>query len=359
MDTDSGTLPLIDFHCHGGDVSRTDEIAAFIRSESLSALGLLSLPLAGFPGYTGTAAHLNGAVLETSKRLSGHFSSGDRQVRIFTFGSLDNRSLLSDGFEVGGVAAQVAALKDSGFDGLKLWEGKPEMAAALGLMPDSPWLAEACREAGRQDMPVIFHIADPPDFWAPEAGARTLTGRRIGNRDVPGFDDLIRASLRLSREAPGTTIIFPHLGFLAGNLERAGRFLNEAPNVMFDLAPGNYFFADLARNPAEARKFFSRWKDRIIFGSDSFFLPVSEGRDGDPGLPFAGDSLEGNRRRLRRLKTFLESSPDETVDNAYSPGRKQHPRIRCLGLSEEVLAPMFQGNAAAFFRSRDGFGNRC
>lgn len=367
-------LEILDFHCHGGDVSRSQEIADYIRKENLSGLVLLSLPLAGYPGYSGGLPHLNAAVLENKRVLNRIFSSDEglrssdsgmvssvcRQTsKVYAFGCLDNRSLIREGARpenrqsstglCSSPAAQVAALDEAGFDGLKLWEGKPQLAGGLDLMPDSPWIVEACREAGRRNMPVIFHVADPPVFWDSSAGELSLSAL-----DVPDFDALIQAAGRLCAAASDTDIVFPHFLFLAGELERAALFLREAPRAMFDLAPGNYFYTELAGRPDETARFFDDFRDRILFGSDGFFFPAKKasGENSGTELPFPGDSLDGNRTRCRRLRKFLEGKSTEHVDNVYLLSRQHRPEVPCLALPENILEPVYSGNARRLLGNR-------
>jgi hypothetical protein len=355
-ETDVKGLPVFDFHVHGGDLSRTEEIAEYARLEGLSGLCLLSLPLAGYPGAGGGTggtggtgggetgpggrygkapfilpATLNGPVLEAKKHLNRKTAG----VPVYAFGCLDNRNLLEKKHEAGGSPAQVAALHEAGFDGLKLWEGKPALAAALELTPDHPRIVEACREAGRRGMPVIFHVADPPEFWSPDAGEGFYTGA-----GAPGFSRLIEGAARLCGMAPDTILIFPHLMFLAADLVRAAAFLDRCPNARFDLAPGNYAYEPLSARRDEAASFFAAYTRRILFGSDGFFFAPG-------GKPLAGDSLESNRRRCSRLLEFLGSSGP--VDNPYPLASSEYRQVRGLELPESVLAPMLRDNAMDIF----------
>jgi hypothetical protein len=319
-------LRIFDFHVHGGDVGRTGEIAEYIKTEELDGAVLLSLPLSGFPGAPGNQANLNAAVLESKRLLN---TGGDTGPPVYAFGSLDNRALLTG--NTWDPARQVAALAQTGFDGLKLWEGKPELAAALGLMPDDFRLVEACREAGRHNMPVLFHIADPPEFWDKEAGRPSLSGD-----EFPDFKALIRSAARLCNSAPETTIVFPHLLFLGGNLKNAADFLDESPNALFDLAPGNYFYEPLSNNSEQAAEFFHNNRYRILFGSDALFIPLDFGA-------FPGESLSGNRKRCHRLLEFL--STDKTVDNPYPLVSEGSRNSKGLALPKSTLDPILQGNA--------------
>ncbi|RKX75770.1 MAG: hypothetical protein DRP60_08370 [Spirochaetes bacterium] len=321
-------LQVFDFHVHGGDVRRVSEIREYMKSEGLEGMVLLSMPLSGFPDGPPEPVNLNLTVLESKRQLN---SGTDKSPEVYAFGSLDNSDLLKGRRRDWDPVAQVAAMAEAGFDGLKLWEGKPELAAALGLMPDDRRLVDACREAGKQGIPVLFHIGDPPEFWSNESGKRSLS-----ELEVPGFKALINSSARLCQAAPDTTFVFPHLLFLGGNLVEAAAFLNNSPNAMFDLAPGNYFYEPLSRNPEQAAEFFKSFRNRILFGSDAFFFPLDF-------KAFSGESLPGNQKRCRRLLDFLSSS--ETVDNPYPLVPEDRKTVQGLKLPESTLTPILQNNA--------------
>ncbi|MDF1568739.1 MAG: amidohydrolase family protein [Spirochaetaceae bacterium] len=322
---------VFDFHVHAGDAFRTHEISAYIRDTQLTGLCLLSLPTAGYPGADKLPPHMNEAVLESKKRLSA-----SENIPVYAFGCLDNRDLLPASRAGGAVkslpspAEQIAILHEAGFDGLKLWEGKPLLAAALGLKPQHQRLVDACREAGRRDMPVIFHVADPPEFWTRAAG-ETAYGDGL-----PGFDELIEGAALLCEQAPETQIVFPHLLFLAGDLKRAASFLERLPNASLDLAPGNYAYEPLAADRETSIAFFTEYSKRILFGTDAFFFTVD-------AFPLPGDSLEGNCRRCSRLLSFLSGGKD--VENPYPLASVGARRVRGLSLPGHFLADILAGNA--------------
>ncbi|MCK5249087.1 MAG: amidohydrolase family protein, partial [Spirochaetaceae bacterium] len=186
-----------------------------------------------------------------------------------------------------------------------------------------------------REMPVIFHVADPPEFWEPEVGELSLFGK-----SVPAFKELVQGAARLCAKAPDTTIVFPHLLFLAADLPGAGAFLDQSPNACFDLAPGNYFYLPLSDNLSSARDFFSRYRKRILFGSDAFFFS-------DKQAPIPGDSLKGNRRRCHRLLNFLQkgAGEEDTEDNPYPLTRDIRSSVRCLNLPEDLQESILSGNA--------------
>ena len=66
---------------------------------------------------------------------------------------------------------------------------------------------------------------------------------------------------------PNTTFINAHLGWLAHDLERLGKHLDEHPNVVTEFG---VVIAELGRQPIAARKFMIKYQDRIMFGKDTY-----------------------------------------------------------------------------------------
>ena len=65
---------------------------------------------------------------------------------------------------------------------------------------------------------------------------------------------------------PETSFIGAHVGCYAENLAWVGALLDRCPNFNIDMSAR---IGELGRQPYTARKFFMRYADRILFGTDS------------------------------------------------------------------------------------------
>jgi predicted TIM-barrel fold metal-dependent hydrolase len=192
----------------------------------------------------------------------------------YLFAGLDHSAQVSGGAILSmPLGEQVDGLADLGVDGFKLLETKPTSRRQMDLAIDSNYFAEAFERLEARDLPVLWHVADPEEFWDPE-----LTPQWAQERGW-GYDGSYVAKEQLYREVgevlsrhPNLNVIFPHFYFLSADLDRAAVLFAEHPNVHFDLAPGIELLYNLSRTPDLAREFFVRHAERILFGTDTGML---------------------------------------------------------------------------------------
>ena len=116
----------------------------------------------------------------------------------------------------------------------------------------------------------------------------------------------------------------------AEDLEYVMECMDSHPNMMVDIAAR---IGELGRQPRMARKFFDRYQDRILFGTDACTDPNT------PQQLFCDELYEIYYR-------FLETD-DEDFDHAPSPVPPQGRwRISGIGLPEEVLRKVYRANSA-------------
>jgi predicted TIM-barrel fold metal-dependent hydrolase len=197
---------------------------------------------------------------------------------------------------------------------------------------DPMW--EACGALG---FPVAIHIADPEAFFLPidrfnerYEELHEHPGWSFYGKDYPSFDALIAARDRVLARHPKTTFIGLHVGHDSENLARVGEALDKFPNFHVEIGAR---IGELGRQPRTSRKFFDRYQDRILFGTDA----VPGGTD-TPQQVF-GDNMYSIYFR------FLETE-DEYFD--YAPSKippQGRWRIYGLGLPEDILRKVYYGNA--------------
>jgi predicted TIM-barrel fold metal-dependent hydrolase len=202
---------------------------------------------------------------------------------------------------------------------------------------DAMW--ETCGSLG---MPVAIHVSDPEAFFLPTDRFNERF-EELNNhpdwsfygRDFPSNAELLEARNRVLARHPKTQFIVLHVGNNAENLPYVGECMDRFPNMYVELGAR---IGELGRQPRMARKFFERYQDRILFGTDA----VPHGTD-TPQQLFNDELYEIYYR-------FLETE-DEYFDYAPAPVPPQGRwRIYGLGLPDGVLKKVYYENAAQLLR---------
>lgn len=164
---------------------------------------------------------------------------------------------------------QIERLWAMGADGLKIINGKPDFRKDSGIALDSPIYDPAFDKLAQLGMPLLWHVNDPEEFWDPEkAPAWASVPGWTYNETYPSKELIHEETERMVARHTDVKIIFAHFYFLSADLPRAGRFLDQSPNVYLDLAPGIEMLHNFSANLDAAREFFIKYQDRILFGTD-------------------------------------------------------------------------------------------
>ena len=198
---------------------------------------------------------------------------------------------------------------------------------------DTMW--EAC---GAQDLPVAIHVSDPAAFFLPtdrfNERFEELNNHpdwSFHGRDYPSNAEILAARDRVLARHPKTKFIGLHVGHSAENLGHVAATLDKYPNFFVEIGAR---VGELGRQPRASRKFFEKYQDRILFGTDA----VPNGIE-TPQQIFGAKLYEIYYR-------FLETE-DEYFDYAPAAVPPQGRwRIYGLGLPEAILRKVYHANAA-------------
>ena len=191
----------------------------------------------------------------------------------YAFGSLDYTTHFSRGvMKPGDLVAQAQRLKALGFDGIKMWEGKPLAYIVLPDRLDGAFFDPFFAWAEEQRFPIILHLADAPRFWDP--ARKGLDPWSFADEPFPTRQELYAELEMILNRYPRLNLILAHLLFLWGELQEARRILDAHPSIAFDLTPGVQGYMQMSRVAAESRQFFLDYQDRLIYGTDIGALPL-------------------------------------------------------------------------------------
>lgn len=188
---------------------------------------------------------------------------------------------------------------------------------------NDPRIAPIWEKCGELGIPVLIHAADPKAFWEPmdENNERWLElklrpGRKRSDTDPAPWEAIIEEAHDIFRKHPKTKFINAHFGWYANDLQKLGTLLEELPNMYIEIGA---IIAELGRQPRNAKKFFLKYQDRVLFGKDAY-------------VP------EEYYTYFRVLET----------DDEYFPYYKKYHafwKMYGLDLPDEVLKKLYYGNA--------------
>jgi predicted TIM-barrel fold metal-dependent hydrolase len=194
--------------------------------------------------------------------------------RMVLFANVNFREGVGPGFGAK-AAAQLEADFKAGAMGLKIFKDLGmfvRKADGSRLAVDDPELDPIWQTCARHNAPVLIHIAEPPAFFEPldYTNERWLELALFPDRrhqEGVRFGQLMTERNNMMKKHAKTNFILAHFGWHANDLARAGRLLDQNPNVYYDVAAVLYEFG---RQPRAAHDFFVKYQDRILFGKDSY-----------------------------------------------------------------------------------------
>lgn len=249
--------------------------------------------------------------------------------RYLTFGTIDFNSRHQDDFSKEAITKLEADVKTMGIPGVGETHDKGAGVFGHALRPDrrgpvhinDERFMPLWRAAARLKLPVLLHISEPfgnyvkfeehPNArWGRVSRKYSLWGTR-----VLSHAEMMERRNSLMDEIPDLILIGAHMGSLESDLAELGKTLDKYPNFYVEIGQRHTWFG---QQPNLARKFFTKYQDRILFGQDGT-KTVAEYR-----LHFR----------------FLETDDDLIVFS------KNRPPVYGLNLPDEVLKKVYYGNAA-------------
>ncbi|KXK03372.1 MAG: amidohydrolase 2 [Acidobacteria bacterium OLB17] len=194
------------------------------------------------------------------------------ETRFETIAWFDWSDLQTEGFWTRCVD-RLERFRDAGFCGIKIWKDlglSLKDADGSVIRVDDERLA-LFEKAGELKMPVMFHTADPDAFFLPIDRFNERYEELAAHPDW-GFygshfskEELLAQRDRIFLRHPRTQFVCAHLAERPEDLSYVGRLLDECPNLSVDIGART---AELGRQPYTARRFFLKYADRILFGTD-------------------------------------------------------------------------------------------
>ncbi len=191
---------------------------------------------------------------------------------------------------------------------------------------DDPRIDPIWAKCGELGIPVAIHVTDPKAFFTPldesnerydELGAHP--NWLFYGSNFPAKEEVLNQRNRVMARHPNTIFLGAHVANMPEELHTVGMWLDTYPNLYVDI---DARISELGRQPYTARRFFIKYQDRIIFGTDT--APDAEA--------------------YRIYYRFLETD-DEYFDPAGGHHLQGRWMIYGIHLPDEVLEKVYNGNA--------------
>ncbi len=312
----SGVKGIVDGHVHMAGIESEDLVLEIRKGTGVEKMNLVSI--------------------QNPEASSGLPQSLYMKARhpewFYVFAGLNHAEQLSEGrVKTPGLPDQVERYSEMGCDGIKMIEGKPTSRQRMNVPATDAYYADYWDCVEEKQVPIVWHVNDPEEFWEPEKLPPWARERGWGY----GPDDVQKEAVyaevdQVLAAHPGLKVIFAHFYFLSADLLRARRFLDKHPNVCFDLTPGVEMLYNMSRDPEATRDFFVDHADRIVFGTDLM----------------GGLTLEEGCYRAGIVFRWLESDDTFRVPEEadFLLGPPEDGIIRGMSLPVDVLERIYVGN---------------
>jgi len=204
------------------------------------------------------------------------------------------------------------------------------------LMPiDDPKLDLVWEMCAKYNRPVMIHTADPAAFFTPLDGFNERWHELNAHPNwlfhgdrFPSRQELHAQRNRAIARHPNTKFICAHFGNNPEDVATVAEWLDSYPNLYVDI---DARISELGRQPYTARKFFLKYQDRVMFGTDT----------------------TPDREAYYMYYRFLETD-DEYFDCASGHHRQGFWMIYGVFLPKDVLEKLYHKNADRLFFGASG-----
>ncbi len=242
---------------------------------------------------------------------------------------------------------------------VKFWAG-PGLVDHAGGDPDdliefdSPWRVKQAELATELGMMFMVHIADPDTWFA----TRYADGAKYRTKAAQ-YVSFERMLERFSQPW-----IAAHMGGWPEDLDFLDGLLERHDNLYLDSSATKWVVRELSVQPRErVAAFFTRWRGRVLFGSDVVTMDAHLTAEVDGALSIKSEQASTEEgafdlyaSRYWALRTMFETyyegespivDPDLAMVDPVRFGERDAPVLRGLGLGAAVLADLYCNTAIA------------
>ena len=172
---------------------------------------------------------------------------------------------------------QLEELNEIGFDGIKMLEGKPNLYSKVGRALDSEFFDGVLAKMEKDGTYILMHAVDPESFWQNPTEENIKKGWYYGDHSkFPTSEELYTQVENVLEKHPKLNLCLAHFFFCSKNPERLTNLLDKYENLTIDITPGGEMYIDFDKNREYFKELFTKYQDRIHFGTDMDYTPHLE-----------------------------------------------------------------------------------
>lgn len=258
----SNISKIIDSHLHISRWREKDYISCFdnyLKEYNVSKINICAVPL-----YQTNIC--NNIMLGFYKliRPNTYIHGGIELIRI----PIDNMPCDMD------AVAQYRELMDIGFDGIKMLEGKPNEHKRIGNNLNHPALNKLYYEIEKDGTHLLMHANDPDEFWDIKAAPKWAVenGWAYLDKTYSSYEEIKNQVFQILKDYPKLSLTLAHFFFCGKEPQILEKLFDQYPNLCVDLTPGGEMYVEFEKNSSYYKKFFNKYSDRLIFGTDRSFM---------------------------------------------------------------------------------------
>jgi hypothetical protein len=190
-----------------------------------------------------------------------------------SFKNVDKPTFFTD------IVTEIEDAARQGIQGVKVWKDLGMYnrdASGKLLRADDERLDPFWNKCVELKLPVVWHSADPKEFWLPlnynsiHYGVRKDKDQFTDPTAMPAWEKLLLQRETVMKRHPNLIVIGAHYGSMSFDLDRLAKTFDQFPNFYADTAARAGIIGRL--NPAAVRDFFTKYQDRLMFGTDGLTL---------------------------------------------------------------------------------------
>ena len=163
---------------------------------------------------------------------------------------------------------QLDDLMAIGLDGIKMIETKPNYQKMLGVKLSDPLYDKFFAKAEKEQISILCHSSDPESSWSLEGLDPKHPEWHYANGTFLTFEEIHKDLESVLNKYPNLKITLAHIFFNENHPEKFVELLEKHPNLTYDICPHTYMFGVMSKNVSLWKEIFTKYSDRIMFGTD-------------------------------------------------------------------------------------------